>query len=331
MRVLIVRLSALGDIIHSSAVLEFIKRDREDIIIDWLVEDRFQEILANNPYINHIYSIDLKSLKRDRSLKNISSLLDKIRSISSQNYDLVIDMQGLIKSAIVSRLISKNIHGYSLSSAKEGIASLLYKTFSKIDYSENKIWRNFKLINDSLGLNITKLDILNKQPHLFFQDKSISADGAILFVVGSSMRQKNYPKEKFLEVAKRLTRDISIVWGSKEEMEIGKWLSSQSNNISLAPKMNLDQLKYYISTSSLVIGNDTGPTHMAWGMNIPSITIFGLTPIEQSFQTNINRVVKSNSKVNHRKINKSDFSIQDIASEKIIDEVKKIDATFVAP
>lgn len=325
MRILIVRLSALGDIIHSSAVLEFIKRERDSVTIDWLVEESFKQILENNPYIYKIHSISLKSLKKNRSLGNIFSLISHAKSIGSLNYDLVIDMQGLIKSSIVSRLISKNIHGYSYSSAKEGVGTLLYRSSSKISYSENKIWRNFKLINDILGLNITESDILNKKPHLFFKDGSISANGKTLFVVGSSMPQKNYPKERFLRVAERLQREISIVWGSEEEREIGEWLSSKSEKISLAPKMNLDQLKHYISTSSLVIGNDTGPTHMAWAMNVPSVTIFGLTPVEQSFQTDINRVVKSKSEVNHYKIDKKDFSIRDIDPKEILQEIEKIE------
>ena len=321
MRILLVRLTALGDIIHSSAVLQFIKRERPDIEIDWLIEESFREILEHNPYISTLHSINLKSLKVDRSWNNIQSLLSQIDSISKKNYDLVIDLQGLIKSAIVSRLISKNTAGFSFNSAKERIASLLYRHHSHISYSENKIWRNFKLINDILNLSISKSDILHKSAHLFFQDTSISANGKILFVVGSSMEQKNYPKEKFLEVAEMLQKDILVVWGSQHEREIGEWLSNRSQYISLAPKMNLDQLKYFISTSSIVIGNDTGPTHIAWAMNIPSIVLFGLTPIEQAFQTPINRVIKSSSKINHRKIDKQDYSIREIEPKQIVDEV----------
>jgi len=71
-----------------------------------------------------------------------------------------------------------------------------------------------------------------------------------------------------------------------------------------------------------VIGNDTGPTHLAWAMNIPSIIVFGLTPIEQALQTPINFVVKSNSKVNHKKIDKTDLSIQNIEVNEILKYIK---------
>lgn len=323
-RILIVRLTALGDIIHSSVVLEFIKRESASIEIDWLVEKSFSAILDKNPYIRKIYPINLKSLKKDRSWKNIVNIYSQLKDISKNNYDLIIDLQGLMKSAIVSRIIGNNIHGFSFQSAKESFASIFYRTKTISDYSENKIWRNMKMVNDSLNLNIFQEDILRKKPHLFFKDKSFSSNGNTIFVVGSSMPQKNYPKEKFLDLAKNIDGEISIIWGSKVELEIAEWLSANCNKISLAPKMNLDQLIYFISTSSIVIGNDTGPTHIAWAVNIPSIILFGLTPVEQAFKTKINRRIKSKSFVNHKKIDKKDFSIKDIETQEILYEISII-------
>jgi len=82
--------------------------------------------------------------------------------------------------------------------------------------------------------------------------------------------------------------------------------------------MDLNSLKAIIAKSDLLIGNDTGPTHMAWGLNIPSITIFGPTPINRVYQTPINRVIASESDVDHYKLDKNDFSITEIKSDKII-------------
>ena len=320
--ILIVRLTALGDIIHSAIVLEFIKREKPEIEIDWLVEKSFSSILENNPNIRNIYPINLKSLKKDRSWKNISSIYSQLKDISKNRYDLIIDMQGLIKSSIVSRIISKNIHGYSFNSGKEGISSFLYKTKTFSDYSENKILRNMQLINDALDLDISEKDILKKTPHLFFKDSIFSADGKTLFVIGSSMVQKNYPKEKFLELAEKMNCELSIIWGNLEEKQIGEWLVEKNENISLAPKMNLDQLKHYISTAKVLVGNDTGPTHLAWAMNTPSIMLFGLTPVEQALETDINLIIKSDSPVNHKKIDKTDFSIKDIKVSAILEKYK---------
>jgi heptosyltransferase-1 len=73
-----------------------------------------------------------------------------------------------------------------------------------------------------------------------------------------------------------------------------------------------------------LIGNDTGPTHMAWALNIPSITLFGPTPINRVYQTPINRVLKSNSKVDHFNLDKSDYSIKEIAVSDIVKISKEL-------
>jgi len=101
-------------------------------------------------------------------------------------------------------------------------------------------------------------------------------------------------------------------------------MSSESNYIQVLPKLSLDDLKHVISHASLLIGNDTGPSHMAWALNRPSITLFGPTPVERSFQTQINKVIKSSSKINHMKLNKKDFSIKEISVNDIVKMAKHL-------
>ena len=89
--------------------------------------------------------------------------------------------------------------------------------------------------------------------------------------------------------------------------------------------MSLDALKNKIKNTSLVIGGDTGPTHMAWGLNVASITIFGNTPeYRNTYITDINKVIKSDSKVDPLKLDKSDFSIRDIEAKEIVDLASKL-------
>jgi len=97
MKIAIVKLSALGDIVHSMIVLQFIKKQYPKSEVDWFVEKRFKGILENNPHINQIQQINLKSAKESKSFFLFWKELRKIRKLGK--YDLVIDMQGLIKSA----------------------------------------------------------------------------------------------------------------------------------------------------------------------------------------------------------------------------------------
>ena len=85
-----------------------------------------------------------------------------------------------------------------------------------------------------------------------------------------------------------------------------------------------DNSKLKIQNSKLVIGNDTGPTHMAWALNVPSITIFGPTPTSRVYQTAINKTIKSNSFVDPHKLNKNDFSIREIDEMEIVKIAKEL-------
>ncbi len=103
MKIAIVKLSALGDIIHAMVALQFIKKKYPDCQIDWVVEEGFKGILTNNPDINTIHTVNIKKAKKNKSLKLLLQELKKLRKLPK--YDVVIDTQGLIKSAIVSRVI----------------------------------------------------------------------------------------------------------------------------------------------------------------------------------------------------------------------------------
>jgi heptosyltransferase-1 len=101
-------------------------------------------------------------------------------------------------------------------------------------------------------------------------------------------------------------------------------MSTQFKNIKVMPKMDLNSLKALIAHTDLLIGNDTGPTHMAWALNKPSITLFGPTPVSRVYQTDINKVVKSASIVNPFKLNKQDYSINEIDENEIIELAKAL-------
>ena len=328
MKLVIVKLSAMGDIIHAMVALQYIKKAKKNIQIDWIVEKGFVQILENNPHIDNILPVNLKAIKKNKMA--LFSEIKKIKAYAKNNYDLVIDAQGLLKSAITSKLLGKNIAGFSKSSIREGVASYFYGRKVQIAYDANTIDRNAKVISEPIDISINSEMILNKETFLFYSDEDAldtyitKEKKNIIFVIGSTWQSRNYPKEKFLEIAAHLKENILVAWGNEEEREKALWLQTASPFIKALPKINLNALKSIIAKSDLLIGNDTGPTHMAWGLNIPSITIFGPTPINRVYQTPINKVIKSNSQVNHYKLNKEDYSIYDIEAKNIIQMAKEL-------
>jgi heptosyltransferase-1 len=240
---------------------------------------------------------------------------------------LVIDAQGLIKSAIVSKILaSKSIAGFDKNSIREGVASMFYDYKVSIPYIQNAIDRNMAVICNSLNIEYTKEDILNKKKFLYSSQNTqdISMDYIVL-VVGASRKNKIYPKEKFVKLIDSLKEKVLVVWGNDEEKQTAEFIAKHSSFAHVAPKGNLDKLKHIIENSKLVIGGDTGPTHMAWALNVPSVTIFGNTPeYRNTYITDINLVVKSDSKVDPLKLDHSDFSICDIEVNDILDKIRKL-------
>ncbi|MDA7441014.1 lipopolysaccharide heptosyltransferase I [Candidatus Pseudothioglobus singularis] len=324
MKIAIVKVSSLGDIVHTMVVLQFIKKHYPLSEVDWIVEERFQDILEGNPSINQIHTINLHEAKKNKSLKLLFIELKKVRSFGV--YDLVIDFQGLIKTAIISRLLGcKKIVGFDSNSIREMIASYAYNENVSIGYDKNTILRNVKLVSEALNIEITKDEIINKKLFLFSKSKLLIPKSPFIILVASSgWESRNYPKEKYVEVANILKKDCLILWGNDKERQKAEWMTSKSKYIKILPKLNLDDLKYVISRASLLIGNDTGPSHMSWALNIPSIVLFGPTPTERSFQTPINIVLASNSKINHRKLDKKDFSIKEINVNDVVKIAKKL-------
>ena len=241
-------------------------------------------------------------------------------------YDLIIDVQGLVKSAIVTKLMKgiKTV-GFDKKSIRERLASYFYDQKVVIGYDQNTIERYVKLISEALSIKITKDDLINKELYLFSKSKLlIPQTPYIVFVIGSTWKSRNYPKEKYVQVANAIKKDCIVIWGTEQEKEKAEWMSSESNYIQVMPKLSLDDLKHVIDHASLLIGNDTGPSHMSWALNIPSIILFGPTPIERAFQTPINTVLSSSSKINHYKLNKNDFSIKEIKVSDIVKIAKEL-------
>ena len=321
MKIAIVKLSAMGDIIHAMVALQFLKAADPSLQIDWIVEKVFVPVLEHNPHLDTILPLELKRLKRDKSA--FPEILQTVRRYADNEYDLVIDAQGLLKSALVTRLLGKRRAGFSYRSIREGIASLFYTQKVTIPYDANTIDRNAKVLGEPLGVAITTEMIYNKEPFLFYQEAEVVIPYLsrerrnVVFVIGSTWESRNYPKEHFAKVADLLGENILIVWGNEEERERAEWIAAHSSHATVLPKLDLNALKYIIGKADLTVGNDTGPTHMAWGLNRPSITLFGPTPTSRVYETPINKVIDSPSKVDPFRLDREDFSIAQIAPEKV--------------
>ncbi|GAA8150530.1 lipopolysaccharide heptosyltransferase I [Helicobacter pylori] len=324
MKIAIVRLSALGDIIVSAVFLAAIKERFTNAQIEWFVDERFGAILEHSPYIDKLHPIALKSTLTTFNPLKIFKLF---KSLRAYEYDIVIDMQGLIKSALITQMLKapKKV-GFDYASAKEGLSAFFYSQKVSIAYDEPVLKRNFTLL--SHALNLPKKEIsegLSSRAKVFSYQDSPKIDALnlnknklkILFVLETSKINKTYPIERFKELALALENfQICLLWHASEDKATALYgaLKNQ-HDVLLLPKLTLNEVKALLFKMDLIIGGDTGITHLAWALQKPSITLYGNTPMERfKLESPINVSLTGNSNANYHK---KDFSIQNIEPKKI--------------
>ena len=321
----LVRLSALGDIVNSAIVLQFIKNHYPDSRIEWFTEEAFAPLIQEHELLHVSHTVPIKRIKKEKNFTLLKKTLSQLKTVGE--FDIIIDMQGLIKSAVVARLIGKKIHGFDSHSTRESLASFFYSSTSNIAYEENIIHRNCGVVADGLGFKISDDDILNKKPLFKLQErpKSLDATKNVAIIIGASWPSKIYPKEQIIALCNSLhLNTCHIIWGNESEHKDALWIAESCKNAIVAPKMNLKALINFIGHCELTIGNDTGPTHMAWAMNRASITLFGPTNSRMMYETPINIALESDSKVDVRHIDKNDFSISSIPADIIAKKAEEL-------
>ncbi|GAA7273305.1 lipopolysaccharide heptosyltransferase I [Helicobacter pylori] len=324
MKIAIVRLSALGDIIVSAVFLAAIKECLPNAQIEWFVDERFSAILEHSPYIDKLHPIALKSALTTFNPLNIFKLF---KSLRAYEYDIIIDMQGLIKSALITQMLKapKKV-GFDYASAREGLSAFFYSQKVSIAYNEPILKRNFTLL--SHALNLPKKEIsegLSSRAKVFSCQPSLKIDALnlnqnkpkILFVLETSKVNKTYPTERFKELALALENfQICLLWHADEDKATTLYRAlKDQRDVLLLPKLTLNEVKALLFKMDLIIGGDTGITHLAWALQKPSITLYGNTPMERfKLESPINVSLTGNSNANYHK---KDFSIQNIEPKKI--------------
>lgn len=322
MKIALVRLSSLGDIILCMATLQMVRRYLPDCRITWITDRRFAAVLEHQPDIQEIVALDLKGLKKQPSWSKLRSEYRQLRGCGG--FDMVIDLHGMIKSAAVAAIAGGDRCGFSGRALKEPLAGLLYRQSFDIPLELPAVSRYRSLVARSLGFPIEAAAADELKPFLGWgdEDRSISDDyfgsrhQTTLIVPETSAANKNYPPEGYARVASLLSGPVLVCHGNDREEAAARTIAGQAPNARVLPRLTINQLKAAIGRSSLVIGGDSGPTHMAWASGVPSITLFGATPVCID-PTARNLVIKSSSRVNLVKPDVNDTSVREIPAEEI--------------
>lgn len=277
LKLLIVKTSSLGDVVHNLPVINDIRNHYPDIEIDWLVEESFADIPKLHPAVNRVIPVAIrrwrKSLFRKQTWLEIKNLK---RQLAAQSYDIVLDTQGLIKSGLLTSFSQGEKHGYAKDSAREPLASYFYDHKHQVARNQHAVARNRKLA--ALSLNYPAPDNL---PDYGIQ-ASVTTDlplktPYIVGLHGTSRDSKLWPTEHWINLGQELAKqqlNLILPWASSPELQRAQLIASALSNATVLPKQSISQLATIISQAQAAIGVDTGLSHLSVALGIPTIAIY---------------------------------------------------------
>ncbi len=277
--ILIVKPSSLGDIIHTLPLLNSLKADLPDSLIDWVVAGEFKDLLTGHPMINRLFIINKGQWKNLKKLpQTFKELLSLSKDLRKQHYDLCIDVQGLFRSGLITALSGASVR-LGFSDAREG-APVFYNLKIKGGKGIHAVDRYLKLLSP---LKIGHADIEFPLPHI--KTRRIVHNSYYILVPGARWETKLWPPEYFAELINLLAnkapfnRYVPVIVGTKADKSRAAQIKSLSrvDVMDLTGKTNLTELVSYIKGATFVVTNDSGPMHIAAAVNTQVFAIFGPT------------------------------------------------------
>jgi len=264
-RILIIKTSSLGDIVHCLPVINDIKYFVPESSIDWLVEECFADVPRLHPGVDSVITISLRTWKKNLRKKSTwIGLYKSIKAIRENHYDIIIDFQGLLKSAFFTLFTRGDIHGFDKTSIREGAASYFYKFTHTVSKQIHAVVRNRELASKCF-----QYELLDQSAHFGLEIHNINnfnlSERYVVLIHGSSKKSKQWPKEHWLKVIQffnGLGLRVLLPWGNLEEYHFSKALRKASTNSLVLPKMNISDLANVISGAKCIIGVDSGLTHL---------------------------------------------------------------------
>lgn len=279
MKILIVKLSSIGDIVHTLPALAAIRRALPKTEIAWAVERGAAEILRGNQLLDNLIEIDTRS---------ISGGSRQLRELRRYEFDIALDFQGLLKSATIAKLAkAKRRYGFAKQNLREPASRFLLTDTVEVEQRLHIIIKNLKLAEQALQISVPENDfefpIFTDENHKAEAAKIIAQTGenfAILNPAGGWVT-KLWHAEKFGALADRLWEEnglISVITTAPFELDLAKKVleNSKSGKVLLA-QPSLKGFYKLAKRAKIYIGGDTAPTHIAVAANAPVVGIFGPT------------------------------------------------------
>jgi heptosyltransferase-1 len=279
LRVLLIKTSSLGDVIHTLPALTDAARALPGIQFDWVVEEGFAEIPAWHPAVAQVIPVAIRRWRKHpwQTFRNGEWRRFKAR-LRETRYDLVIDAQGLLKSAWLTRYVQAPVAGLDRDSAREPLACRFYEQTYAVSKNQHALQRVRQLFSLALGYTLP--------PGLgdYGLDRAGMADVSelpyLLFLHGTTWPSKHWPEAEWRALAEHcngLGWAIRLPWGNAAEKARAERIADGLEHVAVLPKLNLAGVAKVIAGARACVAVDTGLGHMAAALDVPTISLYGPT------------------------------------------------------
>jgi heptosyltransferase-1 len=280
-RVLIIKTSSLGDVIHTLPAITDAMRAVPGIQFDWIVEEAFAEIPAWHPAVKRVIPIALRRWRKTPLGSLFGREWQRFKlQLKMTSYDLVIDAQGLVKSAWLTRLIDAPSVGYDKRSIREPLASMFYSQHVAVSKEQHAVERIRELF--AKAMNYSKPSIAGDYSLLkntFQVPDGLAISNRIVLMHGTTRTSKYWPEDYWIELAQKICSAgflPSLPWGNDEEYQRAQRIA-QNSGAEVLPKLKLAEIAAIIANARAAVAVDTGLGHLTAALNVPCISLYGPT------------------------------------------------------
>jgi heptosyltransferase-1 len=278
---LIVRLGSLGDVVHGIPVAAALRQEFPTSRIDWMVDPRYVELLDLVQVIDRRVLVDPRAIKKGPGRQKFRETLRELREM---DYDAVIDLQGLLKSAMLARSVrGRQTIGFPLKHLREKVARLFYTVTPDPGDATHVIYKNLALL--------APLKVVDRRLRFPLEIPQTSTvvqvvtrfhpDGYVLINPGAAWPNKQWPPERFGQVAAAVARDFGwrslVLWGPGEQELAHGVVAASDGAAEPSPPTTITDLVGIARHARLMISGDTGPLHIAAAVNTPIVALYGPT------------------------------------------------------
>ena len=288
MKFLLLRLSSMGDVLHTLPALTDLQQARPDLRLHWLIEPAFAPIALLHPGVARVIPFALRNYKKQwRGLA--VALRDLRRDMRGERYDHILDAQGLYKSALLGRLGGAPLWGLDAASAREPGATRLYQRRFPVAWGQSAIGRNRQLFAQALNYPLpeTPPDYgLQVAAARLRQDAPVQPWGALVqqpFVLGfhgTSWENKEWQENHWRALADQLRQEglrLLLPAGNAREVARARRIAERADNVVTLPTATLLELAALIVRADAYVGMDTGLSYLAGALGLAGVTLYGPT------------------------------------------------------